>query len=273
MAAPFATPPAPIAISPTNYANATVSLLEIQRRERDAQMQAENKPPPMSILQIQEQERRVEEARQEQERKVEEARQVEAEFERWWKEEQARLKGEPTSAATGGSKRGKKKPVTGGAGVSKEKNDDGDGKKTARDKHNDQSRQKSENRKQANRPLSQPGDGNQQHSKVKEPGGQVRSRKNHNTESESTVPPTTKPINARGSPASKQQSHRNGNANNDRPFKSSDNRQTIPQDRPAAGRPSVIPNVAAPAFVPHPAAPAFNPRAAVFLPPGVAEQR
>ncbi|KAJ9098327.1 hypothetical protein QFC19_006451, partial [Naganishia cerealis] len=100
MAAPFATPPAPVAISPINYANATISLLEIQRREQDAQFEAENQPAPMSIREI-----------QEQERKAEEARQVEAEFERWWAEEQARLKIESNSVSgsTVSNKRTKKR--------------------------------------------------------------------------------------------------------------------------------------------------------------------
>lgn len=285
MAAPFATPPPPVVISPTNYANASVSLLEIQRRERDAQMQAENKPPPMTILQIQEQERRVEEARLEQERKVEEARQVELEFEKWWKEEQARLKvgGEPAEPNRG-SKRGKKKPVPAvAAGAIKERREGGDVRKTPTP--NEQSRRKGEQKKQAN-PPSQNIDRNQQqhHDKGKEPGGQARPRKNNNTETSSTIPPVATPNNARGHPASKQHSQRNGTSNNDRSFKPSDNRQAISrQDRPAAGRPGVISsaekasfiNVAAPAFVPQqaPAPPAFNPQAAVFLPPSVTGQR
>jgi hypothetical protein len=275
MAAPFATPPPPVIVSPINYANATVSLLEIQRRERDAQMQAENKPPPMTILQIQEQERRVEEARVEQERKVEEARQVELEFERWWKEEQARLKvGTQPAVPNGGSKRGKKKPAPDAAGANKERKEGGDGKKPSAS--HDQTRRKGEQKKQANTPASNAIDGNQQqHNKGKEAGGYGKPRKNNNSDNNTNIPP--------GSPLAKQHPQRNGNGKHDR-AQSSDERQAAPrQHRPAAGKPNVIVsaekapfiNVAAPAFVPQqtPVPPAFNPQAAVFLPPSMAGQR
>jgi hypothetical protein len=277
MAAPFATPPPPVIVSPINYANATVSLLEIQRRERDAQMQAENKPPPMTILQIQEQERRVEEARVEQERKVEEARQVELEFERWWKEEQARLHvgGQP-AVPNGGSKRGKKKPAPDAASTNKERKEGGGGRKPSTS--HDQTRRKGEQKKQTNTPASTVIGGNQQqHNKGKEAGGHGKPRKNNNSDTNTNIPP------ARGFPPAKQQQQRNGNGNHDR-AQSSDERQAEPrQHRPAAGKPNVILsaekapfiNVAAPAFVPQqtPAPPAFNPQAAVFLPPSMAGQR
>lgn len=272
MAASFATPPAPVAISPVNYASATVSLLEIQRRERDAQMQAEYKPPPMTILQI-----------QEQERKREEARQVEAEFERWWKEEQARLNGdgEIISAHGSGSKRSKKKSITGGNAGQQEKKEGLEDKKLSGDKRNDSSRQKAEPKKQQNRPRPQHANGEQQTTNRTKDSTPQKSRKPHNPEIGGASSHTSKVLqNGRSNTPSKQQSNRNDtNNSNSRPPKPSDHRQRQPRpDQGSTGRSNAAPtigatviNVAAPAFVPQ-HTPAFNPRVAAFVPPSFSDQ-
>lgn len=273
MAASFATPPAPVAVSPVNYASATVSLLEIQRRERDAQLQAEYKPPPMTILQI-----------QEQEREREEARQVEAEFERWWKEEQARLNGGTPSTPGTGNKRNKKKLVTGTTSGQHEKKDGDENKKPSSGKRSDQSQQKSESKKQQTRLVPQVSNGEQQNSGNKKDPAQHRPRKPHNSGTGRTTPLAAKvPQNGRvNTPLKQETANRNDIANNtNRPPKSSDHRleqQKVPP-MPAGGITSaVVPtlgaskiNVAAPAFVPQ-QTPAFNPRAAAFVPPSFANK-
>jgi hypothetical protein len=74
-----------------------MSLLDIQQHERDAQAQRnELKMAPKSLLEI-----------QEQERKDEQAKVAELEFQRWWAAEEARVAAE---AAKTNSKQGKRKP-------------------------------------------------------------------------------------------------------------------------------------------------------------------
>lgn len=273
MAASFATPPAPVAVSPVNYASATVSLLEIQRRERDAQLQAEYKPPPMTILQI-----------QEQEREREEARQVEAEFERWWKEEQARLNGGTPPTPGAGNKRNKKKPATGIITGQHEKKDGDENQKPSNSKRSDQSRQKGEPKKQQTRPVPQVGTGEQQNSgKTKDPS-QQRPRKPHNSGTgRASAQALRVPQIGRSNTTKQESANRNDTANNTtRPLiKSSDQRpeqqkvSPIPAGSinsaavPTLGASKI--NVAAPAFVPQ-QTPAFNPRAAAFVPPSFADK-
>lgn len=78
-----------------------MSLLDIQQHERDAQAQRnELKMAPKSLLEI-----------QEQERKDEQAKVAELEFQRWWAAEEARVAAE---AAKTNSKQGKRKPSASG---------------------------------------------------------------------------------------------------------------------------------------------------------------
>jgi hypothetical protein len=261
MAAPFATPPPPIAISPINYASATVSLLEIQRREQAAQYEAEHQPAPMSIREI-----------QEHERKAEEARQVEAEFERWWMEEQARLKIEskPVSDSIGSNKRTKKKNVPAGVG-----NKDTKGQKPAGDRQNTASRPKGEDKKPTPQPNARATDGNRQDRKGAEPSSSHKPRKSQpSSGSTDHVPSSTKPNNTRAQPPSK---HTNAshthNHDKQQPQQSTakannGNGQSVPETASRV-------NVTAPAFVPQQsvAPPVFNPRAAAFVPPSTSGRR
>ncbi|KAJ9118635.1 hypothetical protein QFC22_003855 [Naganishia vaughanmartiniae] len=262
MAAPFATPPPPIAISPINYASATVSLLEIQRREQAAQHEADNQPAPMSIREI-----------QEHERKAEEARQVEAEFERWWMEEQARLKVEskPISDPAGSNKRTKKKNPPAG---NKDAKDRKDGQKVAGDRQNTSSRTKGEDKKPVQPAAARVADGDKQHRKIIEQASPNKPRKSqHNNSSAANAPSSTRPNNTRAQPPSKHTitSHTH---NHDKPqqqqsmVNANGNGHSVPD---IASRV----NVAASAFVPQQtiAPPVFNPRAAAFVPPSANSQR
>ncbi|KAJ9110692.1 hypothetical protein QFC19_001521 [Naganishia cerealis] len=264
MAAPFATPPAPVAISPINYANATISLLEIQRREQDAQFEAENQPAPMSIREI-----------QEQERKAEEARQVEAEFERWWAEEQARLKIESNSVSgsTVSNKRTKKRNPPAG---DKDTKDRKDGQKAAGDRQNNPSRPKGDDKKPSQTTATRVIDGDKQHRKGRNQALPGKARKDqHNTNSTDNAPfpspSSAKQNNPRAQPISR-------HSNTTHTHQSDTKQQPVAK---ANGNGHPVPNigsgvsVTAPAFVPHQtiAPPVFNPRAAVFVPPSVGGQR
>lgn len=260
MAAPFATPPPPIAISPVNYASAAVSLLEIQRREQDAQYQAENQPAPMSIREI-----------QEQERKAEEARQVEAEFERWWMEEQARLKIEskPVSDLAGSHKRTKKKNPPAGSKDAKERKD---GQKAAGDRQSTTSRSKAEDKKPAQMASAGVAEGDKQHRKSMAQSSPNKPRKSqHNNSSTDNVPSSTRSNHTRAQPPSKHQNPSHTH-NHDRPqppvAKLNSNGHTVPETVSRV-------NVTAPVFVPQQSVtpPVFNPRAAAFVPPSVNGQR
>ncbi len=99
--ASFAPPPIYQLPTPSSPNTQAFSLLAIQQQERDLADRV--KQPIASLAEI-----------QEEERKAEEARVAEVEFMRWWQDEEARIAKENTGGNAGGSGRGGRGGTRGG---------------------------------------------------------------------------------------------------------------------------------------------------------------